>query len=207
LDPVYQVRNDGCYNNGQEGGNNHTHSARFHVSGVTLVGGAVGFHFSSWTGHHQLTGSFVSHVNFRNISKYGIWIDDIYGLDNNLFSYLRFDHCGIAFYQHAPDSQRAKPGGRCLQAFNNPSLGYMDKVVFYRVDVTNCETGWQLEPCRADNGNFWIENTMENVTGSGWVMSNNGGDGIVSSLATNVGMFVGDAKGGGSGLSILNRYI
>ena len=123
-------------------------------------------------------------------------------------SNLRFDHCATAFFQHAPDSQRMSPGGRCKQAWNNPDLGYMDKVVFYRCDVSNCDTGWRLEPCRADNGNYWIANTVTNVSGSGWIMSNNGGDGIVSSLVTNVGYAVGDQHGVSSGLSIINsRFI
>ena len=142
---------DGCYPDGNNtgAGNWRTENSRFHVSGVTLAGGAVGFHFAAATGHHQIVDSMISHVRFREISQYGIWLDDIYGLDNNLLSFLSFDKCGVAFFQRAPDSQRVSPGGFCKPAWNNPFLGYMDKVVFYRVEVTNCQTGFQLDACRA----------------------------------------------------------
>ena len=52
------------------------------------------------------------------------------------------------------------PGGFCKPAWNNPSLGYMDKVVFYRTQVTNCGAGFQLDACRADNLNYWVENSV-----------------------------------------------
>ena len=181
---------DGCYPNGGHTGDDkwrpEVENSRFHVSGVTLAGGAVGFHFSAATGHHQITDSMISHVRFRELSKYGIWLDDIFGLDNNLLSFLSFDKCKVAFFQRAPDSQRISPGGRCKQAWWNPFLGYMDKVVFYRVEVTNCQTGFQLDACRADNLNYWVENAMVNVSGAGWDLQHNSEATVVSSLVENV---------------------
>ena len=185
---------DGCYPAGTNLNLNLTsfksESSRFHVSGVTLVGGAVGFHFTANTGHLQITESMVSHVRFRQIGR-GIFLDDIFGLDNNLFSDLRFDECGVAFYQHPPDTQRVVPGGRCKQAFNNPYLGYMDKVVWFNVEVTNSDGGFHADACRADNLNYWIQNAMVNVTGEGWFLHDNSESAVVASLVQNVGSMTG----------------
>lgn len=127
---LIMVTSDGCWPGG--GGNAttgpdkwRTENSRFHVSGVTLAGGAVGLHLSAATGHLQIVDSLISHVRFRELSRYGIWLDDIFGLDNNLLSFLSFDQCGVAFYQRAPDSQRVSPGSFCKPAWNNPSLGYV----------------------------------------------------------------------------------
>ena len=206
------VTSDGCWPNG--GGNAtgwRSENSRFHVSGVTLAGGAVGLHMSGATGHLQITDSMLSHVRFRELSKYGIWLDDVYGLDNNLFSFLTFDGCGVAFYQRAPDSQRVSPGGACKPAWNNPSLGYMDKVVFYRVQVTNCRAGFQLDACRADNLNYWVENSVANVSGSGWDLHANSEAAIVSSYVDNVGEMNGGSskggEGGGSAVCVINSRL
>eukprot|EP01048_Picozoa_sp_COSAG05_P009647 COSAG05_NODE_803_length_7215_cov_20.387858_4_plen_839_part_00 len=204
---------DGCYPKGNTTGANkwRSESSRFHVSGVTLAGGAVGFHFSAATGHHQIVDSMISHVRFRDFSKYGIWLDDIFGLDNNLLSFLSFDKCQVAFYQRAPDSQRVSPGGGfCKPARINPFLGYMDKNVFYRVQVSNCLTGFQLDACRADNLNYWVENAVVDVSGSGWDLHSNSEAAIVSSYVENVGLFNGGSnvrEPGGSGVDVINSHM
>ena len=48
----------------------------------------------------------------------------------------------------APDINRNSKG-QCLQAFDTPSMGYMDKTVFWRNRVMG-GAGVKLEPCRAD---------------------------------------------------------
>ena len=285
------VTSDGCWPNG--GGNAtagpdqwRSESSRFHVVGLTLAGGAVGLHLSAATGHLQISDSLISHLRFRELSKYGIWLDDIYGLDNNLLSFLAFDKCRVAFYQRAPDSQRVAPGSFCKPAWNNPYLGYvssfracscserlyqkreivseerdcvrrerlcrnsspslqcwarfwqqgaqawhpcllprhasavghnanrvpngpqMDKVVFYRIQVTNCQTGFQLDACREDNLNYWVENSVSNISGSGWDLHSTSEAAIVSSHVENVGeMNGGDTsvrEAGGSGVCVIN---
>lgn len=100
------------------------------------------------------------------------------------------------------------PGGFCKPAWNNPSLGYMDKVVFYKVQVTNCGAGFQLDACRADNLNYWVENSVANITGSGWDLHSNSEAAIVSSHVENVGeMNGGDTsvrEPGGSAVCVIN---
>ena len=69
------VTSDGCW---PDGGGNATsgpnkwrsENSRFHVSGVTLAGGAIGLHMSAATGHLQIVDSLISHVRFRELSKY-----------------------------------------------------------------------------------------------------------------------------------------
>lgn len=199
---MIMVTSDGC------GGTGSVQSSRFHVSGLTLAGGAVGLHMSAATGALQITESMISHVRFRELSKYGIWLDDIFGLDNNLLSFLSFDRCGVAFYQRAPDSQRVAPSGFCKPPWHNPSLGYMDKIVFYRVQVTNCRAGYELDACRADNLNYWVENFVSNISGSGWDLHSNSEAAIVSSHVENVGEMNGCdpsvREPGSSGITVLN---
>eukprot|EP01051_Picozoa_sp_SAG22_P003922 SAG22_NODE_200_length_15420_cov_4.424581_10_plen_109_part_00 len=77
------------------------------------------------------------------------------GVDNSLFSDLTFSNCALAYHQRAPDSNR-NAKGQCLQAFDSPSMGYMDKTVFWRNRVIG-GGGVRLEPCRADCLNMWIE--------------------------------------------------
>ena len=50
--------------------------------------------------------------------------------------------------QLAPDINRNSKG-QCLPAFDTPSMGYMDKTVFWRNRVVG-GAGVKLEPCRAD---------------------------------------------------------
>ena len=53
----------------------HTHTH----TGVTLAGGAYGMHFEEGTmgPHAQVTGSFISHVQFVNMTKAGMFVDSI----------------------------------------------------------------------------------------------------------------------------------
>jgi hypothetical protein len=102
--------------------------------GVMLAGGTIGIHFTNSTfgSHTQVTQGFFSHVQFANFSKAAIFTDDIYGVDNNLWSHILYDNCAVAFHQRAPAFNRDPKTGNCLQAFDNPFLNYMDKTVFYR---------------------------------------------------------------------------
>lgn len=129
----------------------------FHMAGVTLAGGAYGIHFEEATmgPHAQVTESFLSHVQFSNFSKAGIYMDNIYGIDNNLFAHLVFENCSKAFYQLAPASQRVPGSQQCKQAFDNPQMDYMDKTVFYRNRIIGSDRGYVLMPCRGDNLNMW----------------------------------------------------
>ena len=48
----------------------------------------------------------------------------------------------------APDINRDSKG-QCLPVFDTPSMGYMDKTIFWRNRVMG-GAGVKLEPCRAD---------------------------------------------------------
>ena len=154
-------------------GNGRGGSYTLNLAGVTLSGGAYGIHMSAATfgSHAQVTGSWVSHVVLANMSSAGIYVDDIYGVDNNLFSHLTFDGCKVAFYQYAPASQREPGKEQCKQAFDNPNLDYMDKTVFYRTHIVGQPhaklgsrgSGFVLDPCRGDNLNMWFESSFEHL--------------------------------------------
>ena len=115
-------------------GNGAGGSYSFKLAGVSLSGGAYGIWMREATFglHTQVTGSWISDVLFTNFSKAGMFMDDIYGLDNNLFSHLVFENCTIGFLQYAPQSQRVPGSTQCKQAWDNKNLDYMDKTVFYR---------------------------------------------------------------------------
>ena len=139
-------------------------STNWNLAGLTLAGGKHGVHFeeASMGLHAQVTESFFSHVYFANLSGAAIFMENIYGVDNNLFSHLVFENCAKAFFQHAPASQRLPGKQQCKQAFDNPQMNYMDKTVFFRNRVIGNlsgagTTGFVLEPCRGDNLNMWFE--------------------------------------------------
>ena len=143
-------------------------SYRLHLAGVTLSGGAYGVHIQEATFGQsaQVTKSWISHVLFANFSKAGIFLDDIFGVDNNLFSHLTFDGCAVGFYQHAPASQRQPGLQRCKPAVFNKNLAYMDKTVFYRNSYIASgpgQLGVVLEPCRQDNLNMWFESGFQGL--------------------------------------------
>jgi hypothetical protein len=162
-------------------GNGEGGSYRFSISGVTLAGASYGVHMTEATFglHAQVTESQVSHVLFANMSVAGIKVEDIYGVDNNLFSHLTFDNCSVGFWQHAPASQREPGSDTCKQAFDNKNMNYMDKVVFYRnryigsggsgggggssSSGNHGGVGVLLSPCRGDNLNMWFECSFEGL--------------------------------------------
>jgi len=160
-------------------GNGYGGSYQLCVAGVTLQGGANGILLDkdSLGPHAQITDSFISHILFKDMSNAGIFMKDLYGLDNNLFSYLSYVNCSTSFLQVAPPSQRV-PGGdqRCKPPFDNPSMTYMDKTVFYRNHVQPGPTavrGFDLRPCRGDNLNMWFECEFDTFDGSAIFMQGN----------------------------------
>eukprot|EP00039_Didymoeca_costata_P023100 m.5964 g.5964 ORF g.5964 m.5964 type:complete len:779 (-) comp3453_c0_seq1:107-2443(-) len=171
-------------------------SGQINVAMLTLEGASYGIHLNQeYSGpHFQCTDSFLSHILFLNISVAGIFLDDIFGLDNNLISDLAFESCNNAFLQYAPPSQREPGKTTCLPAYNNPNIDYMDKTVFYRVRITNCDSGFHLSPCRADNLNMWFECEFHNISGNALYLYGNSEPIIASSVFTNVGTPISEAS-------------
>jgi hypothetical protein len=144
--------------------------------------------------HAQVTGSWFSHCLFSNFSKAAIFVDDVYGVDNNMFSHLTFENNAIAFHQHAPASQREPGSSQCKQPWDNKNLDYMDKTVFYRNRVVGGDDGQQqagfiLEPCRSDGLNMWFENEFSDL-GVALSLSGNSDPIVASSIFTNCGKSV-----------------
>jgi hypothetical protein len=177
------------------------------IAGLTLAGGAVGIHLSEATfgTHAQITESFMSHVLLANFSKAAVFADDVYGVDNNLFSHLTFEDCAIAWHQRAPQQNRG-PDGACLQAFDNKNMNYMDKTVWYHTRVIGGASDQQafwLDPCRGDGFNMFFESKFENLAAGIRMNDNVDETMIASSKFSNVGVPVS----GGTGTTLLNSQI
>jgi hypothetical protein len=186
-------------------------STSINIGGLTLAGGAIGIHFTEATfgTHVQVTGSFLSHLYFANFSTAAIFADDIYGVDNNLFSHLTFENCAVAWHQRAPNQNRG-PDGACLQAFNNPNMNYMDKTVWYHTRVigattaSNQQQGFWFDPCRGNGLNMFFESSFENLTDHAIRLNDDVDETMIaSSRFINVGVPVS----GGTGTTLLNSQV
>ena len=181
-------------------------STQFNLAGVTLAGGAIGIHFTNATfgSHTQVTQGQFSHVQLVNFSKAGVHTDDIFGVDNNLWSNLLFEHCDVGFWQRAPDNNRDPKTEKCLQAFDNPSLNYMDKTVFWRIRVIGGSVGVWMDPCRGNGLNMLFESQFENVGTVAVRLNGNTDETLVaSSRFLNAPM----AVTGGTGTTLMNSEI
>ena len=182
---------------------------QLNLAGLTLAGGAIGVHFTEATfgTHVQVTESFLSHVYFANFSTAAIFADDIYGVDNNLFSHLTFENCSIAWHQRAPKQNRG-PDGACLQAFDNKNMNYMDKTVWYQTRVIGAtsnsdQQGFWFDPCRGNGLNMFFECEFENLTAGIRLNDDVDETMVASSKFSNVGVPVS----GGTGTTLLNSQI
>ena len=93
--------------------------------GVTLQGGTRGIYQSNCFGY-QFNNVQLADVTLRDMSVAGITFSNIYAWDNNLVSHVNFVNMPTAFHQ-------APVGAPRIDGFSN----YMDKVVFYRCQITN----------------------------------------------------------------------
>lgn len=158
----------------------------FQIGDLTLQGGANGIHLTGDDVQERQYAMFMlSHVVFRNFSNAGVFVDQVFGLDNGVFHDVSFVDCATGFKQYA--NPAAAPGG--------PRSGYIDKVVFYRSQFLRNQRAVQLEAQRADNLNAFVDCVFQdNVeyafrgTSQNYTMMantdliNNGGDPSVSGL-------------------------
>lgn len=140
-------------------GNGYTSSSTegFAVADITLEGGANGIHLDpngsgDWA---QFTFGYFSHITMRNIANAGVYVDAIYGLDNNFFDNLNCYNCYAGVMQHVSPTY---PGG------DAPGMAYMDKNVYYRSQFVNGTYGGSWPANRGDNLNMYVDSLFENNT-------------------------------------------
>lgn len=122
---------------------------------VTLQGGKNGIHHEpngSGPGA-QYTDNVISHVTFRDMSESGIFVDRIFGWDNNLIDYVNF------YNMPAGIKQRVDPNWNPSQG-DAPGMSYMDKNVFYKNQYVSCGRGVDMEAVRQDTLNAWINSVF-----------------------------------------------
>jgi hypothetical protein len=139
------------------------------LADITLQGGGNGIHFdpvgtSANQGRFaQYTGCYINHVTFRNMSVAGIFMDQIYALDNIFFGYVHFVNCDTGLKQKVDP---AYTGGE------NPTMMYMDKCVFYKSQFVGNRLALDLWGYRGCNLNAWINCLFENNSGGAAAMNN-----------------------------------
>lgn len=117
---------------------------RIVVADVTLQGGKNGISLTaSGVGSYgQVTDSVISHVTMRNMTNAGIYFNDIYGVDNNVFDNVNVVNSGTGLKQ--------EPRVGCVSA-DSPGITYIDKTYFYESQFVGNQVGFDLPACRANN--------------------------------------------------------
>ena len=132
---------------------------RIILSDITLQGGGNGIHFepvgtSANQGRYaQYTDCYFNHVTFRNMRNAGIFMDQIYALDNNFFGQVHFVNCDVGL------KQKVDPA---YASGENPTMMYMDKCVFYQCQFVGNRLALDLPGRRSCNLNAWINCLFEN---------------------------------------------
>ena len=185
------------------------------VSDLTLQGGRNGIHLEpvgtgttqsdgstpilngQYVSRAQYTGCYINHVTFRNMlgstpgtDGAGIFMDKIYGMDNNFFGYVHFVNCDTGL------KQKTDPGYVGGDVANDPyaaRMMYMDKCVFYKSQFVGNRLALDLWGGRTCNLNAWIDCLFQNNSGGAAAMKsylsalfancdfiNNGGTSVVS---------------------------
>src|SRR5215471_17427442 len=162
-------------------------SFTFTLADLTLQGGRNGIHHDPYTagGLAQADGIILSHVNFRDMTEAGIFVDNILGWDNNWLDFVNFYHNGTAIKERANLFQATSGSG------DPPYEGYLDKNVFFHNQFVDNGIALDLQANRQSNDNAWVDSLFQdnkqalNQQGTvGTVMANsdfinNGGKGAV----------------------------
>ena len=128
----------------------------FVLADVTLQGGKNGIHHdaSGSGGGAQYTLITLSHVTFRDMSEAGIFIDGIFGWDNNFIDEVNFVRCKSALKQRVA----AYPGQGDV-----PGLAYLDKNVFYRSQFEESgDVALDMQGARISSTNHFINSSFRN---------------------------------------------
>jgi len=159
-------------------------STNFVLADITLQGGKNGI-------HHTAEGSgrgaqyfriHMSHVTFRDMSESGIYIEGIYGWDNNLLDNVNFYRCRIGIKQRPPATY-------ITPAISGDVAGmtYFDKNVCYRCQFVNGQKGAELLSKRQNNFNAFINSAFLDNSKHALEMSQTDGTVIANSIFINNG--------------------
>lgn len=118
---------------------------------LTMYGGAGQLHFKAAS--DQPTNCVISHVGFLYGQK-GIWIDNIYGMDNNFFDRLTYINCGNSFLQTPDPSYRTG---------ETSTMAYVDKTMHYDCRFVNSPVSMQA--ARADNLDSFVNSIFQGSSG------------------------------------------
>ncbi|MDD4921456.1 MAG: hypothetical protein PHS30_03150 [Bacteroidales bacterium] len=157
------------------------------LSGLTLQGGANGIHFEPvGTGtltvdgkpisslnadgspkinsmgspidvKVQYTACYFNDVTFLNMSEAGIFMDQIYALDNIFMSYLNFVNCDTGWKQKV-SAAYVSPG----TSGETSTMMYMDKVMLYGCQFVGNRIALDFIGNRSCNLNAWVNCKFEN---------------------------------------------
>lgn len=118
------------------------------ISDLTLQGGANGIHHgeAGSGGGAQYNEMFLSHLTFRNMSNAGIFIDSIFGWDNNLIDHVNFVNNKIGVQQSVNPN---------MASGDAPGITFMDKNLFYQNQYLGNEIALSLIANRANNLDAW----------------------------------------------------
>jgi hypothetical protein len=127
----------------------------FVLADLTLQGGRNGVHddSSGSGGGAQYSRSILSHVTFRNMSNAAIFLDSIYGWDNNFLDNIDFINCGAAIMQRPNVLYK---GG------DVPGTTYMDKNVCYRCRFEHNGIALDMPGKRGNGLNAFIDSQFIN---------------------------------------------
>jgi hypothetical protein len=133
----------------------------FVLADLTLQGGANGIHHapSGSGGGAQYHRAVISHVTFRGMRDAGIFLDAIYGWDNNFLDNVDFVDCGAAW------RQRPSPG---YTGGDVPGTTYMDKNVCYRCRFERNTVALDMPGKRGNGLNAFIDSEFR---GNGKVLT------------------------------------
>lgn len=134
--------------------NEQLKSTWFVLADLTLEGGRNGIHHApAGSGRGaQYNRSVLSHVTFRNISNAAIFLDSIYGWDNNFLDNINFINCGAAITQRPNILYK---GG------DVPGTTYMDKNVCYRCRIEHNTIALDMPGKRGNGLNAFIDSEFK----------------------------------------------
>jgi hypothetical protein len=101
----------------------------------------------------QYTSCYINHVTFRNMATAGIFLDQIYAIDNNVMRYINFVNCGTGLKQK---TDPLYSGGDAAGDQHAARMMYLDKNAFYKCQFVNNGIAMDLRGGRGCHLDAWI---------------------------------------------------
>ena len=188
------------------GGNHATSVYHLAFANISLQGGRNGIVFGGVDTDGTLPGNsgqyswmYFNHVTFRNMVKpasgsglgsglssvtgSGIYMNNIYGLDNNMLSFTNFIDCDAGVLQVVPAGY--------VNGTDTSTMTYMDKCVWYKSQFIGDTQALNLLAERVDNTDSWIDCLFQNNTAGVALLPNCWGDIFANCQFTNNGNLSG----------------